>query len=546
MVNLILGRNEAGKSTVSHSIAFAYFGCDDRGKNPDHLISLGEESAEVWIESDKATIIRTKRRDQTSTIQLVRPGVPPIKLNQTELTELLGLQFDVFTSLYLTGHFASLSNAKCFEVVSSLAKLDRLALMSELYQGPLPTKVKLDNPRASATSIASERRALQNQLNSDRGNLTQIDKQLLSFAELGDADQLKRERDQLKAQSDLWDLYLRNLNQYQMSLSVAREADAQNVALVARRERLELEHRALGSEPTIPDVTGVAEEIKTLESQMLAMPMEPEPVHDLQGQSCTRCGQIVSEKARESIIAEKNAKITQYNIRAREVLTQNNEIKSKVNLLRERLVANDRSYTKQLDWIGEDHRYSQEIAALKPKHVETPTPPIVPPGDEKSVRDRFQEVNAKLQAAGMLSGRKEALQQQKAVIEKSITEKETNEALLRRVEAALVDLPRLEVERTLDLLKIKEVSVRLIDGELEFFNEIGVPYLSLSSGRKLKIDLLLMTKLRAFTKYRPPFVFLDNADLIDEYTQYIPPDTQVMIAKVDASVPTVKVVPWAA
>ena len=49
-INFIQGENEAGKTTILHSLAYVYCGTSISGKpNPQHLISQGEDSMKVTL-----------------------------------------------------------------------------------------------------------------------------------------------------------------------------------------------------------------------------------------------------------------------------------------------------------------------------------------------------------------------------------------------------------------------------------------------------------------------------------------------------------------
>ena len=109
-LNELIGPNESGKSTVNEAISFVLFGYDSNGtKNPDHLITIGQDHVEAAITTDKATFTRKKKRGSTSKIVLSRTGAPDTELkNMDDVVRLFGAEFDTFASAYNAGYFLRL------------------------------------------------------------------------------------------------------------------------------------------------------------------------------------------------------------------------------------------------------------------------------------------------------------------------------------------------------------------------------------------------------------------------------------------------------
>lgn len=553
--NAIRGPNEVGKTAVDDAISFVFYGCDQYGnRNPDHLIMFGEEATEGTITTDKASFVRRKQRGQTSVVQLIRPGIPPIKMSQTELTQALGISFEVFASCYNVGFFMDLPQAKKLEVIGQIAQLSRVDLLRELapHLGMHP-KVKLENIKVDLQVISSERRLVQNQLASDQGALSQVETQIKEFkSDVGgfDLNEAKNELTALTAQADLFDLYKSELIKYQSAQRAAKEQENTNKVLAATREKLELELKSLGdsSAPKISRLTEQREQIQAkcreISISLEALPSPPavaDPDNRVEIGSCPRCGQTVSEKLKEGIEREKERAINKYNQIAREVADRNSSkhdyldsAREKINQLTDEIVS-----LHEVIQLNKSRRIWIEghLSELNPVHVTALKPPVKPDGDETVIRDRLNSLRAKYYAHQTFALKQEQMAAREDVFRKSIQQKSTEIEKLATLEEALKRLPELEVRRTLERLRTPGVVIRFTEDELVVTNDRFIPYQSLSAGRKIKMSLELSKTFQKLVPRAPHFYFIDNADLVDDYSGILPGgDEQVFIAKVDTSV----------
>ena len=123
--NIIRGPNEAGKSTIKEAIAFAWMSTDSQGtKNPDHLITVGQDIMDVQLKTARAAFWRKKKRGSTSEVKLQREGIPDVKLSQSDLMTQIGVSHDVFMSSWLVGHFMALKSDTKLKVLGEIAKSD--------------------------------------------------------------------------------------------------------------------------------------------------------------------------------------------------------------------------------------------------------------------------------------------------------------------------------------------------------------------------------------------------------------------------------------
>ncbi|NBV78192.1 hypothetical protein EBR66_08590 [bacterium] len=58
----------------------------------------------------------------------------------------------------------------------------------------------------------------------------------------------------------------------------------------------------------------------------------------------------------------------------------------------------------------------------------------------------------------------------------------------------------------------------------------------------MKFDIEMCKKIQSFLPKAPNFYFVDNEDLIDDVTPWLPQGAQVFIARVDSSVTQLQIV----
>jgi DNA repair exonuclease SbcCD ATPase subunit len=553
-INYIKGPNESGKSSVKELLCYGFYGVDSTGaKNPEHLISDKEDKSKVVITTDKVSIVRTKKRGGQPTIKLLRAGAPEIKMTQGELTELLGISFEVFASCFLVGFFSDLPKDKQAEVLGVIAKIDRKTLLAQMLGATqIPAKVKLLNPRLDAQSVATERRQLQNMMAGDVGALAQVEATIQETKPVEDAGDTQTNIDAIKAKLSLFDIYNRELNLYRMQTSRTKELKEHNSRLASEKEKVELAIKALGNRPckierqTIRDLIDKHNgELSLLSrSPMPNKPVLPEDVGT--DPICSRCGQQIPEKLKEVVAAAREQLINQYNKDARAVEDFNNQVALKERGLRDtiqELTNTGLNYDKaEFKWVSDRNMLMEKLKSLVEHPIIEAIPPVVPEGDETQLREQLSILQGLLFSQQHASSRHETAIRKRSALHASITERERIIGELKKVEEALLALPNVEVSEVSKRLAIPNVQIQYEDGELKVANNLGIPYQLLSAGRRIKTDLLLAAKFQSLVARAPKFYFVDNADLVDDIHQYLPQASQVFIAKVDPSLTMLEVV----
>lgn len=555
-LNTLLGPNEIGKTTIKEAITFGFFGTDSLGnRSPDHLISFGEDAGGVIITTDKASFERIKRRGQTAHVSLIRNGVPPIKMNQTELSALLGITQEVFSSCFDEGYFFDLPQNKKLEVIGQIAKVDRKQLLQSLLpQITIPSKVKLENLRVDVQVIANERRVVQNQLAADQGALAQVEVQLKEFqGDIADLDleATKKEIAELTAQVDLSDLYQSELSKYQAALARARENHEENQRLEAERKKIELELKALkpievSALNQIQDkIAALNREWAELDAEKIELPPTPTLVEIPEG-TCPKCGQMVPPKLKESAARAREKAINEYNEKAREIQNRIQTKKERMEAVtKERYALDERFANARVAQATHDTAKSnltKRLDSLQLREVRKPNPPTKPEGNEKEVRDRLSDLKAKFHAHQLFSQKREQLVKREEMFRLSVEQRVKVAEELKQLEVALLRMPELEVKQTLKMLATPGVLFQFADDEFIVTDEKRIPYQSLSRGRKKKVGLELCKTFQRLTPRAPHFYFIDDVELMDEYMSRIPKDEQVFIAKVDPSLSELRVV----
>ena len=564
-VNIIKGPNEAGKSTICEAIAFTFTGCDSSGtKNPDHLIRNGSDSCEVVVATAKAVFVRKKKRGETSKVKIQRPGLPDLNLSQTELSNLLKMDTDLFLSSIKTGYFMELPSLRKLEVISQAVKIDRLSLLNQLVAGTgvaytattLPKRVQLKNVLNDAAAVATERRVLQNQLAADEGAIKELE------LKLGDVEQIdipsyEKALSELNALNLVHSNYSAECARYNADVKRFNESVAESKRRAEERKRV-LDELALVKDVSKEDVEYVekSEELISLlrKSQLelvkeqKQMPTPPKKVADIFNlDTCPTCDSPIAADKKEAAIAFYNAELVRFNEESRAVADHNNEL-----TLREKRVVDDidsiRNKVASIKMAIQSVEGSKKLLAVKLESLkeltipEKPIAPVVPEGDAKKIAEELSSLNAAVYAAKSRLQLEKTVSERKVVLNESISTKKQAIAVLAGLENALKQLPALEVETTRKSLEIKDADISLIEGDLVVSDRSGVPYASLSTGRKKKVDLELCKCFQRMVKNPPGFIFADDADLVDSFTQYLPDNTQVFMAKVDSDLTEVEVI----
>jgi DNA repair exonuclease SbcCD ATPase subunit len=549
-LNVVKGRNEAGKTTIKEAIAFAWFGTDSYGKNPDHLISVGENITEVIIETAVVTLTRTKKRGKTAVIKMQQHGFPSVDLNQTELSAKLKLSIEAFMSCWNSGYFMTLPAAKQMAVLGEFAKIDRVALLQEQLGYAPPAQLKLDNLKVAADTVAGRRRQVQNIKASEEGALSQLKSQFgsLNEAETVDVESFQSRVNEINAVLADFDLYTKELARYRAQ---ATQYDLNKKNIDSAREdlrKLEGEFAAIPGSVAQPVIEGYERTWKSckaesdqLRTQVAQIPAAPKKLN-LEGLLvCGTCGQEVHPEHAARVEHEYNNELARYNEQARQIQNQNDRLLARAAELEKQARAAHQDYVNAVEHNRKVEAEQKRVMATKDRCIavlngmpmEEPRAPKRPEGDEQALRKELLDLSTEINLARRKSTELSTVSGKITQLTAAIAEKSAEIENLARLEGAIQALPAIEVERTLQVVQVPGVTIRLADGELEILDEKGVVYQSLSSGRKMKVNSLICSSLRKFAgPAAPKWLFIDDTDLMDSFQGYIPDDLQTFVVKV--------------
>jgi recombinational DNA repair ATPase RecF len=554
-LNMVRGQNEAGKSTIKEAIAFAWYGTDSSGaKSSDHLITIGQSTARVSIETERVTLTRQKGRGATAKIQMQRPGFPPVVLTQSELAAQMKLSLEAFMSCWNVGYFMGLSGAKQLAVLSELAAVDRRKLLQEMIGYEPPAYLKLASIQTDTTVVAQKRRQEQQVKASTEGALSQLQAQIKQLNETEAIDV-----DSYQARLNDVNVILEELDAYQKALSLYR---SQKTAYDMRMERIRdidrkrREVQAMLDKvlpPTddseysqIDDEVVQATEMIREKQKLFLKPPQPPAKYTPSVGNCPTCHQKVTAAHVRSLTANYENELAAYNKEARAVEDTNTNLKQQIELF-EKIVSE--KYEKRKSLLEQDRRSNEartrfvdELLALdkegQQRIPDEPKAPKRPDGDDKLLRTEQLEITSAIAIARKQATQLEGLVAQEEAYRKTLKEKDAAIERFKKLEEALGMLVRAETAKTLEALHVPGVKIELKEGELVVSDADGIPYQSLSSGRKLKTNARICARLRtAAGRSAPGWLFLDDADLMDTFADYVPENLQVFVAKVTANCP---------
>lgn len=543
-MNFIRGKNGAGKTTIREGICFAFCGTDSVGtRNPQHLIRTDQPSTKVTVKTDKAEISRTLTRKGSSTIKLIRAGVPQT-LTQKQLEQMLG-PMDLFLSIFVPGYFLDLTPQKQTDVINGvMPEIDRYALLKEISGMELLAtedekyKLGLRRPDIVATSIAQDRRTSENELNRLKGQrdtlgaIKPIDKpvQPPEIAQMKLLDILRGEWQQYEDALDNWS---------QLNIRSSRIAD-ENSAKRKRKAVLEKDLKSLENVvvPGLEDFSSSLAEAESLRPAPIDMPSTMRlPSSEL----CPTCGQTVGLKHREKITKmneETEAKHKKDLTRVKAEMAKVNEAVAQIKStesegrnLRDKCVEQNYEVNrKRLAIELEISKLDEEEVPSCPK--QKPTPP-----EKEYDPDEYDKCFLANKAYNTAVNQYDYVQKELTHAAENISKIDITASGLvsaceryNQLEKAIKQIPQEEMKRQMAALEMGEVKITVDSGVKITYQ--GVPYSILSSGNAMKANSKICLKLNELSKRPLNMVFLDNFDLIDEFE--IPGPIQWFAAQVVA------------
>lgn len=568
-VNIIRGRNEAGKSTIKEAFAFVMQGTDSAGaKNPDHMITVDAKFTEVSLLTVRGTLFtRKKNRGATSTVKYERNGNPSVPMNQTEMqTGVIKLSPEVWMSCWNSGYFMSLDQARKMKVLGEMAKIDRRELIrTVLPEGTLlPAIVKLVKPTVDAQAVADLRRQSQNKRASDEGTLAQVNAQISGFTSDTEIDEesYQREINELEIKVQAFRDYEQDVGRYNKaiaanSLAAEKFANAKGLVEQTRNRLSEIDTNGLEAagkgkaldQECIKAANDALELEKKLKTVSMTAPVKPKPMSG----KCPTCGHIAenSEAIFKSAMQDYEKALVAFNKHDREIADYNKPILDQIEAAKKH--TNELMSQKSINegvltsLRGNRDQAKKELAGYETtlstfKEPQAPLAPTKPSGDEVEMKKVLDEKKGVLYSHKQQAEQRVQLKNQHDMLTQAIEKHTSDINSLAVIEDALKALPELETKKTLETIAVPGVKLTLLEGELVVTDEKGVDYRSLSDGRRMKIDIAFCGAIRKTAgAMAPDIIFIDNADLIDNLD--VPRGVQVLVAEVDPNSNEVSVIP---
>lgn len=564
--NIIKGPNEAGKSTIKEAIAFTWMSTDSQGtKNPDHLITVGQDIMDVQLKTAKAAFWRKKKRGSTSEVKLQREGIPDVKLSQSDLMNQIGVSHEVFMSSWLVGYFMELKSDTKLKVLGEIAKINREDMLKELVgDTPIPSQLKYKNPKIDADVVAGMRRSEQNQRQSFEAAQASIRTQLTSFptevlqidpqeysAKIAHADALLQQHSAYKNQLQVWKVESdKRASAGKMTEDLKQQIAKEQESLNTYLNPLAFAESA--KEDTKSQAVAYEQKIQELLKSKKIIELQVPPKPNAKSGKCPTCLTEVSEEHVHMLMDPYNKSVEEYNKHSRLVADHNQKIDAEV-LEIQKIIAEIRqnylkadaesSRLKTLKIKGEAaidnlRKQLQQYINMPKDVLQTPQ---VPDGSEDEIKSLRDKLKAELHSYNLFVTQKKQLDEQLQSNQTKIDHHLKVATQLAKVEAALLQLPELETAATLEKVSVPGIMMSLQEGDLIVTNEDGVDYRCLSDGRRMKVDTAICLAIKKAEPKSPDWIFVDNSDLMDQEV-YIPDGVQVLIAKVDSTVDTVEVV----
>lgn len=524
--NRISGMNGVGKTTIREAICFAFTGTDSAGnRNPQHLISRGQDGTKVEVMTDKSTISRSLSRKGNGTLKVIKNGVPTT-YTQTQLEAMIG-STDLFLSAFIPGFFLKLTTERQHKVISEvLAKINREEILEELAGIKLTSEEKLRYSLARradlvASQVAGDRREVEKtifQLQGERTGLQSI-KPVAEPQAPSEIASMSR----LEALKDRWTAYERAIQTYNQTSIHYSVMQQRNKELDSRRDALKKELAVLVEAP-LPKLEIQNEQITALRDQIKLYPAKPAAGTVVELDNCPTCGQAVGIKHREGVKAKNQAALDQHEKVCAELKAFNTELNSKIEALTWDMKRQNDVFQKTIEEnkriTARKHAIELELAKLREEALpQVGDQPVAPDevfdqaeynrasqivSDYNRSKHNYEYVQSQLKQS---SARVKEIEDQIAEMQKAVTR-------LSSIEEALKSLPKEELRRQASFLQIDGVTFEI--GESIQVLAEGTPYELLSAGQTMKTDVKVCLKLNSLMPRPINMVFLDNADLVDQ------------------------------
>ena len=517
--NTIKGPNGSGKSTIKDLLAFGFCGTDSNGvRNPTHLISIGQESLKVTIETDRSLIMRTLTTKGNGTIKTEINGITAT-YNQTQFEQAIGSTPDVFLSALIPGYFFELSDAKRKQVISDIMpKVDRVALLNEISGTTLTSEEYLKfgvnrRPDLVAGTVGQDRRQLDQTISTKRGRIEQL--RLMATPEAPNVEDVSELLKVSEETSMAWTKYENSLKPLNAAKAANHRALQENAYNAQRRVELNAEIESIVLSKPVPPSTVIPEL-----SLLAEVSANVRDVSDIE--NCGTCGQAVSPRYKEQM-SSNNEKILE------QTKKENDEIKAKNEATRaaysaafNKRKAEDSAYqlavmdNRKLE--AKKKSLELELAGIKDLAMidigEAPKAPeqIFSVPEHQRLLAQQNEYNRQLAIYQSRIKDYETAEAQVIQLQEEIANISVARDRLLCIEHALKRLP--EVENSLQIGRFNTEQM-IFDGDS--VRVAGIPMKMLSTGEQLRIYWIFCREITEMMPKPHRMIFVDNCELLTDH-----------------------------
>jgi hypothetical protein len=506
----------------------------------------GADGCRVTVVTDRSEISRTLTRKGNGTIKLTREGVAS-SMTQSQLETMLG-SVDLFLAAFIPGFFLRLSTERQHKVISEIRpKVDRLALLQSIVGFALLPEEAVRFPldkRADlvASQVAQDRRELDKSIAMTLGQIKELQAlQPLAMPVAGNEPSYIARQELLRQQGAS---YRTHMMQHSDVAARTGRVRTENESKARRRQEILVELGQLANMPMAlspPMPPSPVEDLAKLTAQLISTPSRPQMHSTVEADHCPTCGQAVSLKHRERVRDQNCAIEEEYRKELERVESRNALISDEVKKLQSSYntcMAVYRTGTKAasdevLRTGNMKRKLEIEMASLV--YAEVPAAQPMPEMPE----EEFDECGLIVARASLESFKKAQAQYQyvtdqiakaQLTVATLTTHVERSQAAATRLEAierGLKQLPTEEMKLQAGIFEMGRIRVA-IDRDISVFVD-DIPYGMLSTGQAMKTDVAISRRISSLMARPIGMLFLDNADLVDEY---LDSDIQTFVAEV--------------
>lgn len=538
----IAGPNGIGKSTLGDILAFAFTGRDKNGAPaPIHLITDGEDKMEVSVETAKAVIYRTLTRKKTSTLKLTpKASMIPVVLSQTEFSAKMGCTPEVFLSATFAGYFFTLDTEKRMEVLRAAAPpVDRGQILRQIlaeicpevdfapYEAYLSPVKRSDIEKAR---VADSRRSIEREIDGLRGRHAEI--HATSTANLAERPTVDASRYQeAEARYEIWNNYRKDLEAWEAATKSAAAMEDALRQWERKHDLLDEQMKLIPCEKqdNQDEVLRLGQEVADLKGKLSPLPARPATLTLPDVDRCMTCGQVIGSKHREKVAAELDEAIKAHQAACNAVEEENRRIQEEVVEAQKRYVAakeerariseHNKKVRAQLEKAQQEMKVHLKV---RPHTHAIPSKPSTPIVEETSFEEYKRAYDAYAQARQNLvhweearDAAEQASRKINEIAERMIALDNTHKAL-SWIEAAYSRLDQRVFDASASFYDLGDgFRIHAEDKVVTVLAPDGKPYEWMSTGEQVRTSIRLCEKIGMSLKPRTPFLFVDNADLMD-------------------------------